>query len=805
MKKQILFLVMMLLPIMASAQSSARIDGIYYKLNTTTKTAEVVYSRFRYTGDLVIPSSVTHEGVDYSVTGIGNQAFYASADLTSVSIPNSVTSIGTGIFEGCTSLASIVIEDGNAIYDSRENCKAIIETASNKLLYGCMGTVIPNSVTSIGNSSFSGCTGLTSIIIPDGVTSIGEKAFSGCSNLAFINIPNSVTDLGNNAFESCSSLAKVELNNNAIVSERYKYENMISIKDIFGTQVKEYVLGEDVTSIGDGAFCYCTNLTSVHMSDNVTSIGKQAFFECNRLTSVNMSDNLTSIGEFAFYNCYHLASITIPSGVTNIDLWTFEGCAEIKKVEIYSSAILSKDYHQIYSLANYFGSQVEEYVLGDEVTSLGKYVFSGCTKMTSINIPINLTNIGEGAFYCCYGLSSINIPSTVTYIGKDAFFGCIGLLSIQVESGNRVYDSRENSNAIILTAGNSLMQGCQNTIIPNGVTTIGDYAFYSCPLTSISIPNSVMSIGSYAFCGCTELTSISIPNSVSIIGLYAFASCKGLTSVSLSDHVGYLGDYAFFSCTGLTSITIPNSVTSIGSRVFNNCSGLTEIQVESGNTRYDSRNDCNAIIETASNTLLFGCQNTIIPNSVTSIGECAFGGCVGLTEIIIPNGVTSIGASAFSNCTNLTKVVIPDGVTSIGNVAFSNCYNLAIVVIPNSVTNIGEGAFLSAGLKDVYCYAEQVPTIGNNVFNYSYYQASLHVPAGSMDAYSNAEQWKDFKEIVALTDSDPKPTGIITPAATQQPSIVECYDLNGRRSSLLQRGVNIIKMSDGTTKKIVVK
>ena len=124
--------------------------------------------------------------------------------------------------------------------------------------------MIPNSVTSIGNSSFSGCTGLTSIIIPDGVTSIGEKAFSGCTGLTFINIPNGVTDLGNNAFESCSSLAKVELNNNAIVSERYKYENMISIKDIFGIQVKEYVLGEDVTSIGDGAFCYCTNLTSVH-------------------------------------------------------------------------------------------------------------------------------------------------------------------------------------------------------------------------------------------------------------------------------------------------------------------------------------------------------------------------------------------------------------------------------------------------------------------------------------------------------------------------------------------------------------
>ena len=805
MKKQILFFVLMLLSMTASVQGSVKIDGIYYNLNSVDKTAEVTYYRLGYSGDVVIPSSVTYNNVDYSVTSIANETFARCTDLTSVSIPATVTSIGSNAFSGCISLASIVIEEGNTVYDSRENCNAIIETASNKLLYGCNGTVIPNSVTSIGNSSFSGCTGLTSIIIPDGVTSIGEKAFSGCTGLTFINIPNGVTDLGNNAFESCSSLAKVELNNNAIVSERYKYENMISIKDIFGIQVKEYVLGEDVTSIGDGAFCYCTNLTSVHMTDNVTSIGKQAFSYCNELTSINMSDNLTSIGEFAFYNCYHLASITIPSGVTNIDQWTFEGCAEIKKVEIYSSAILSKEYQQSYSLANFFGSQVEEYVLGEDVTSLGKYVFSGCTKMTSINIPINLTNIGEGAFYCCYCLSSINIPSTVTYIGKDAFFGCIGLLSIQVESGNRVYDSRDNCNAIILTAGNSLIQGCQNTMIPNSVTTIGDYAFYSCPLTSISIPNSVMSIGSHAFCGCTELTSISIPNSVTIIGLSAFASCKGLTSVSLSDNVGYIGDYAFFSCTGLTSITIPNSVTSIGSRVFNNCSGLTEIQVESGNTRYDSRNDCNAIIETTSNKLLFGCKNTIIPNSVTSIGECAYWGCVGLTEIIIPNSVTSIGANAFTNCTNLTQVVIPNGVTSLGDAAFTQCYNLAIVVIPNSVTSIGDGAFLGAGLKDVYCYAEQVPTIGNNVFNYSYCQASLHVPAGSMDAYSNAEQWKDFKEIVALTDSDPKPTGIITPAATQQPSIVECYDLNGRRSSLLQRGVNIIKMSDGTTKKIVVK
>lgn len=685
MKKQILFLVMILLPMMASAQKTVKIDGIYYKLFPETKEAEVssIAPLWFYTGDVIIPSTVVHEDAEYRVTSIGNRAFYKSAELNSVSIPNSVTSIGNSIFSGCTGMTSIVVEEGNPKYDSRENCKAIIETASNKLLFGCQNTVIPNGVKSIENSAFNGCSGLTSIIIPNDVTDIGENAFAGCSELTYVTIGSGVTSIGKNAFKDCGSLTKVE---------------------------------------------------------------------------------------------------------------------------IYSNAIVSKEYHSGFSMSSFFGYQVEEYVLGEEVTSIGQYAFSGCGQLSSINIPSHVTNIGEGAFFSCTSLTSITIPGMVTSIGENAFFNCYGLMSIQVEGGNTVYDSRDNCNALIKTADNTLMLGCQNTVIPNTVTAIGDNAFYCCAgLTSISIPNSITHIGYCAFGGCTGLTTINIPNSVTTIGQYAFTSCKSLTSVSIANSVTDIGDYAFFSCIGLTSITIPNSVTNIGSRVFNNCSGLTDIQVESGNTRYDSRNDCNAIIETASNTLLFGCQNTIIPNGVTSIGECAFWGCVGLTEIIIPNGMTNIGASAFTQCINLTQAIITNGVTSIGDAAFDQCYNLAFVVIPNSVTNIGSGAFFGAGLKDVYCYAEQVPETSNNIFNYSYSIATLHVPAGSIDAYSNSVQWNDFKEIVALTDSDPKPTGIMAPTATQQPAIVECYDLNGRRASQLQRGVNIIKMSDGTTKKVFVK
>mgnify|MGYP003321571495 CR=1 FL=1 len=343
------------------------------------------------------------------------------------------------------------------------------------------------------------------------------------------------------------------------------------------------------------------------------------------------------------------------------------------KTDVFGANIVSNTYTNGQGIITFDG----------EVTSIGEKAFMSCSFLTSITIPNSVTSIGNSAIYNCNRLTSITIPNSVTSIGYDAFNACTGLTSIVVDVRNANYDSRDNCNAIIETSTNTLLWSCKNTVIPNSVTSIGNYAFYNCyDLTSITIPNSVTNIGEGAFMSCPGLTSITIPNSVTSIRENTFYGCSGLTLVTIPNSVTNIGRNAFSGCSNLTSITIPNSVTSIGTHIIMSCLGITSVSVEQGNANYDSRSNCNAIIETATNTLISGCKNTIIPNSVTSIGNEAFRVCFGLTSITIPNSVTSIGNDAFASCSGLTSITIPNSVTSIGERAFNLCERLT------SVTNL---------------------------------------------------------------------------------------------------------------------
>ena len=476
-------------------------------------------------------------------------------------------------------------------------------------------------------------------------------------------------------------------------------------------------IGNSVTSIGDEAFDDCGNLTSIEIPNSVTSIGYRAFNWCTRLTSVAIGNSVTSIGSYAFYKCTNLTSIEIPNSVTSIGDDAFAYCESLTSV-----------------------------VIGNSVTSIGENAFRNCYSLTSIEIPNSVTSIGRYAFYDCESLTSIQIPNSVTSIGSYAFYDCESLTSIQIPNS-------------VTSIEFAAFEGCSSLTsveIPNSVTSIGDNAFLYCSsLTSIQIPNSVTSIGYQAFLYCSSLTSIEIGNSVTSIGWNAFANCSSLTSIQIPNSVTSIGKSAFSSCSSLTSIEIPNSVTSIGDGAFSGCSSLTSIVVDAGNSIYDSRNDCNAIIETASNTLIAGCQNTIIPNSVTSIESRAFQSCSSLTSIQIPNSVTSFGENAFWGCESLTSIEIPNSVTRIGDYAFEGCKSLTSVVIGNSVTSIGWYAFDNcSNLTKITCLATTPPTIDSTTF--SKYSAELYVPSGCKSAYQSANYWKKFyniKEIPTLSTS----------------------------------------------------
>ncbi|MCM1259906.1 MAG: leucine-rich repeat protein [Staphylococcus sp.] len=474
-----------------------------------------------------------------------------------------------------------------------------------------------------------------------------------------------------------------------------------------GTYVGTPLLKFDYSSIGYQVSLYNGNnkdivIPSIFNGISVTDIGYHAFSRCSSLTSVVIPESVTSIGYHAFSGCSNLTSIEISNSVTSIAEGAFSGCSSLTSV-----------------------------VIPESVTDIGYHAFSECSSLTSVVISESVTSIGYYAFSGCSSLTSVVISESVTSIGYYAFSGCSSLTSIVVDENNKVYDSRDNCNAIIETITNKLIAGCKNTIIPNSVTSIGGYAFWSSNLTSIVIPESVTFIGDYAFSGCSSLTSITLPfvgaelDGISnthfgyIFGASSYLVNSEYVPSSLKEVVitggTSIASYAFSYCSSLTSVVIPESVTNIGDYAFSRCSSLTSIVVDENNKVYDSRDNCNAIIETITNKLIAGCKNTVIPNSVTSIGGYAFWSS-SLTSIEIPNSVTSIGDYAFYNCSNLTSIVISNSVTSIGDYSFTGCSSLTSIEIPNSVTGIGEDAFSYCSSLTSVVIPESVTSIGDYAF-----------------------------------------------------------------------------------------
>ncbi len=447
-----------------------------------------------------------------------------------------------------------------------------------------------------------------------------------------------------------------------------------------------YSKGLIFTSNGDGT-CY------------VSGIGRCKDTNL-RIPSVSPQDDVViTIGDSAFDDCKSLTSVTIPDSVTSIYSHAFSNCTGLTSVTV-----------------------------GNSVASIGNYAFKGCTNLTSVVIPDSVTSIYSHAFYNCTGLTSVYITDIEKWCS----------ISFHDASANPLYYAH-------------------------------DLYLNEEPITHLVIPDSVTSIGEYAFYNCTGLTSVTIPDFVTSIGKSAFHYCTGLTNVAIGNRVQSIGEWAFNNCTGLTSVTIGNSVESIGNCAFYNCYKLVEVinlsslNIQTGASNYGSVAEHAIEVHTRESmidnqddylfytykdvhyllgyigddtditlpknyngesyeiyeTAFYDCYNLtsiVVPDGVTSISSYAFYNCDSLTSIVIPDSVTSIGSYAFYNCNNLTSIVVPDGVTSIGSYAFYTCASLTSIVIPDGVTSISEGAFQSCYRLTSVVIPDSVTSIGKEAF-----------------------------------------------------------------------------------------
>ena len=742
---------------------------------------------------ITIPNSVTSIGtsafngctgltsvtIPNSVTSIELAAFYDCSGLTSVTIPNSVTAVGTSAFGGCTGLTEINIGNGLASTDnlflSGDKLKSINVADGNNnfssiggVLFNKQGTSlnrypsgkpettyeIPSSVTSIGNSAFNGCTGLTSITIPNSVTSIGNNAFQKCTGLTSMTIPASVTSIGNYAFDACTGLTEIKVdagNTNYVVEGGILYDAaktkimLVPYKLSGAVTIPNTVTGSLISNFFAGR----AGLTSINIGDGITSIELAAFQNCTGLTEITIGSGLTSISNDGIYppfgGCTGLTKVTVDENNT-----TFASQDGIlyNKAKTTTRLIPDKLSGAVTipnSMASvpYLGGRagLTSVTLPDAITSLGSNIFRNCTGLTEITIPNTVTTIGDSTFAGCTGLTAITIPNSVTAVGNNAFGRCTELTEINIGNGlastANLFLSGDKLKSINVAGGNNNFSSIGGVLfnktgtslnryprgkpettyeIPVSVTSIGNNAFQNCTgLTSITIPNSVTTIGNYAFSGCTGLTSMTIPNSVTTIGNYAFQNCTGLTSMTIPNSVTSIGNQAFRGCTGLTSMTIPASVTTIGTNVFALCTGLTEITADENNTYFASQDG-----------ILYNNQKTTfvaVP--------------LGLTRAIIPNSITSIPASTFSGCTGLTSMTIPNSVTTIGDSTFAGCTGLTHII---NLRTTPQG-------------------ISGNVFgNVTYADLNLFVPTSALTAYKAVGVWEDFKNVLSI--ETPKPTAI---------------------------------------------
>ena len=752
------------------------IDGDYeYQVNEDEETVTIT----KYNGtdaEVDIPSvlggkTVTQIGSDSfidnnslisvtfpnSITYIGAQAFDFCKSLISVTIPDSVTYIGIRAFGECSSLEEIIVGKDNAYFSSIDG--VLFDKEETELICYPAGKkdttyIIPNSVTSIYGDAFRGCTFITDVIIPNSVTKIYWHAFALCSSLTNVKIPDSVTELGEAVFQWCTSLTEVELPKSI---EKIGFRTFLQCTSLISVTIPE-----SLTEIGDGSFVYCSSLKEIVVDENnanYTDVDGVLFnkdqtelicFPAGKddTKSYQIPESVTKIDDNAFCDCDSLEYIAIPNSVTELGRYTFENCSSLRNIEI-----------------------------PDSITTISYSTFTECGSLSSVTIPKSVIKIDDFAFWLCDSLDFVHYGGTIAdweaiEIGErnecltNAEIICTdGIINErkptdeELNPGDSFVDGileykvlEDGTLEVKGFVSDELKETVEELIIPDevkgkAVTSIGEYSFYDCKCTSITIPNSATSIEKFAFIG-SKFISITIPDSVISIGAGAFSICGNLESVM-----------------------IPNNVTSIGEAAFGGCYSLKEISVDEINKSFSS---VDGVLFDKSKTKLVcypaGKDTSYnIPSGVAEISNSAFDYCSNLTSLTIPDSVTSIGSGAFWGCDSLETLTIPNGVTIINNYTFWSCSSLKTLTIPESVTRIDPAFEHCDALTDVYFGGSKSQwekvDIYDSVVNDPLVNATIHF------AKEDEPNQSETEETEPDVSTEPEPAITTTPEREPEPEV----------------------------------
>lgn len=634
-------------------------------------------------------SNISDISFNESLSSIGEEAFSSCSSLrVSLMLPESLSTlesqafnssgllgvtvngdgnlvIGPEAFASCNSLSNVTIGSGVKSIDNNAFAHSDVQTLTFEEGVVSIGNYaftytniteldIPDSLRSIGSHAFFGCDGLTELTIPNGVTTLGDRAFEGCDNIETLTIGTGVTTVGSYVFSGIPALSTVNYNATACLD----WNSSFSSNDESESADITLTIGANVEVIPEDFFKQTSRLKSLSIPATVKSIKNSAFMFCNGLTEVTIPEGLETIGEYAFGYCANVTTVTISSTVTSIGSGAFRESPKIATVN-YKPASCETDGSVFYTVKD-SRNDTMQIVFGSGVTSIPDDIFSFTYLSPVFSIPQGIVSIGESAFLSCYTLTSVTIPSSVTSIGESAFESCEGLTTVNynatscadMENGSNVFSKHAlepSATSIIFGATVDhipayLLSGAthvDSVTIPEGVESIGEYAFFRTGVSALTIPKSVTSIEEYAIYQCSSLATLNFnaEDCISSDPIIAASNKSVPLAVVFGDDVLSVPQYMLCSYVGPISVTFGSSVATIGQHAFDGCVGLTSIN---------------------------------LPGTLTSIGQSAFRNCSSITSLTIPQSITAIEGSTFLGCLGLQSITIPRSVASIGDYAFSS-------------------------------------------------------------------------------------------------------------------------------------